>query len=405
MLANIPRTPALAHVAPGSDVSPQANGFVGARVFVVSRCAQTLHRFRAALMGALGARGARVQGLGAAGEGYEDRLRDAGLDFRHVDVSLRGVDPLADVRLYFQLLRIFREEKPAVVHAFTIKPAIYATLAAARAGVPARVVTITGLGHAFTTARAPVRFIVEFLYRRALARATHVFFQNDDDRRLFIDRGLVDAAKVRMVPGSGVDLVKFAVRPLPCAAGGPPSFLMIGRLLVEKGVREFAAAVREVRARFPSARFALIGGSDSRNPSALPEGELAALRSEGGIEWIGEVADVRPYIEAADVVVLPSYREGLPRALLEAAAMGRALIATDAPGCRDVVRDGINGYLVPVADSHALAAAMLRYLDDPALVGAHGAQARKIAEQGFDEGVVISRFITAYRDGLTAVRP
>jgi len=380
-----------------------ADNLTGARVFIVSRCAQTLHRFRSALLLALGARGARAQGLGAAGEGYEDRLRGAGIDFRHVDVSLKGVDPMADMRLYFQLLQLFRAEKPAVVHAFTIKPAIYATLAAARAGVPARVVTITGLGHAFTTARAPVRLVVEFLYRRALARATHVFFQNADDRALFVGRGLVDASKVRMVPGSGVDLTKFAVRPLPGAGGARPSFLMIGRLLVEKGVREYVAAAREVRARYPEARFALIGGSDPRNPSALPEAELAAMRAAGGIEWIGEVSDVRPYIEAADVVVLPSYREGLPRALLEGAAMGRALIATDAPGCRDVVQPGINGYLVPVADGHALAAAMLRYLENPALVGAHGAESRRIAEQGFDEGVVISRFISAYQDALSAV--
>lgn len=384
-------------------MNASADILAGARVFVVSRCAQTLHRFRSALLLALGARGARAQGLGAAGEGYEDQLRDSGIDFRHVDISLKGVDPIADIRLYFQLLKLFRAERPAVVHAFTIKPAIFATLAAARAGVPVRVVTITGLGHAFTTARTPVRLAVEFLYRRALARATWVFFQNEDDRHLFVGRGLVEASKVRMVPGSGVDLVKFATRPLPGAGGTLPSFLMIGRLLVEKGVREYASAVHSVRARYPLARFALIGGSDPRNPSALPASEIAAMRAAGGIEWIGEVSDVRPYIEAADVVVLPSYREGLPRALLEGAAMGRALIATDAPGCRDVVKEGINGYLVPVADGRALATAMLRYIENPALVSVHGAQGRRFVEQGFDEGVVISSFITAYQESLSAI--
>lgn len=378
-----------------------ADKLAGARIFVVSRCAQTLHRFRTTLLLALGALGARAQGLGAAGEGYEDRLRAVGVDFRHVGISLKGVDPVADIKLYFQLLKIFRQERPAVVHAFTIKPAIYATLAAARAGVPARVVTITGLGHAFTTAPTTVRLIVEFLYRRALARATLVFFQNEDDKRLFVERGLVEAAKARMVPGSGVDLAKFAVRPLPGVGGAVPHFLMIGRLLVEKGVREFVAAANIVLAKYPAARFSIVGGSDLRNPSALSEAELAAMRNAGRIEWIGEVSDVRPYIEATDVVVLPSYREGLPRALLEGAAMGRALITTDAPGCRDVVQEGINGYLVPVADGHALAIAMMRYIENPALVGEHGVQGRRLVEQKFDEEMVISRFISSYQESLS----
>jgi glycosyltransferase involved in cell wall biosynthesis len=377
-----------------------ADKIPGARMFVISRCAQTLYRFRSELLRVLRGRGARVTALGASGEGYEDKLRAAGVDFRHVPVSLRGVAPLADAWLFVKLLRLFRRERPTVVHAFTIKPAIYATLAAAGAGVPVRIVTITGLGHAFTTARTPLRALVERLYRAALSRATLVFFQNADDRQLFVERGLVDIAKVRMVPGSGVDLRRFTVQPLPSASGAAPRFLMIGRLLVEKGVREYIVAAKLVRQVRPDANFALIGGSDTRNPSALGVAEIAAMRESGDVRWIGELDDVRPAIADSDVVVLPSYREGLPRALLEGAAMGRALISSDAPGCRDVVREGVNGYRVPVGDGSGLAAAMLRYLERPELIHAHGARGRQIAEEEFDESVVISRFIAAYEEGI-----
>jgi glycosyltransferase involved in cell wall biosynthesis len=381
----------------------QTSGISGVRILVLSRCAQTLHRFRSALLLTLKARGARVTALGARGEGYEHKLRAAGIDYRHVPVSLRGVAPIADCWLFLRLLLLFRRERPAVIHAFTIKPAIYATLAAAVAGVPARIVTITGLGHAFTTAPAPLRAVVEFLYRAALHRATLVFFQNGDDRRLFIERRLVDPAKVRLVAGSGVDLTRFSVEPLPSERGATPRFLMIGRLLVEKGVREFLEAARLVHATHPQVVFTLIGGSDSRNPSNLPAAEVERLQASPDVQWIGEVDDVRPHVAACDVVVLPSYREGLPRALLEGAAMGRALIGTDAPGCREVVREGVNGYLVPVADGQALADSMLRYLAEPAAIRVHGAQSRKIAEQEFDEGVVISRFIDSYEEGLRVV--
>jgi glycosyltransferase involved in cell wall biosynthesis len=372
----------------------------GARIFVISRCAQTLHRFRAGLMRELQKRGARVTGLGARGEGYEDKLAAAGIDFAHVPVSLRGLAPLADIGLMIQLWRLFRREKPAVVHAFTIKPAIYATLAAAAARVPVRIVTITGLGHAFTTAPALLRAMVERLYRLALSKATWVFFQNTDDCQLFVERGLVDAAKVRMVPGSGVDLDRFTVQPLPAEAGAVPRFIMIGRLLVEKGVREYVTAAGLVHRTHPSAEFALVGGSDSRNPSGLSEAEIGSMRALGDVKWIGEVDDVRTEIAASDVMVLPSYREGLPRALLEGAAMGRALIGTDAPGCRDVVREGVNGYLVPVANADALANAMRRYIENPALIPEHGRRGRAITEVEFDERVVISKFLNAYIQGL-----
>jgi len=372
------------------------DSLVNTKVAVVSRCARTLHTFRRSLIHSLNAAGAQVVALGSAGEGYESLLESEGIRFQHVPVSPRGVDPLGDLRLLATFVRLFRRARPDVMHAFTIKPAIYATLAAAWAGVPKRIVTVTGLGHAFTTASGFVRRVTEFLYRRALARAQVVFFQNADDRELFVARRIVDPAIARLVPGSGIDLARFAPAPLPGTAAGGIRFLMIARLLEEKGVREYLAAAEVAKQQLPAATWRLVGGQDPRNPSALGAREVEALRMSGTVQWIDEVLDVRPYIEQADVIVLPSYREGLPRALLEGAAMGRALIATDVPGCRDVVSDGENGYLVPRGDSAALARAMVRMAADPGLPGRFGASARRRVEERFDERLVHARTIAAY---------
>ena len=370
------------------------------RVAIVSRCSRTMHTFRRSLIHRLMADGAKVISIGARGDGFEDRLREEGIEFRHVPVSYRSVNPAADIHLYLRLLRLFREMRPHVVHAFTVKPAIYATLAAAHAGVPVRIVTITGLGHAFTTASPLIMRVVEWLYRAALARAALVFFQNGEDRELFVRRCLVATERARLVPGSGVDTTHFTPVPLPLRSTGIPTFLMIARLLKEKGVVEFLAAAERVRVHAPATRIRLVGGPDARNPSAISPEDIAALRVSRTVEWVGEVMDVRPHIGSADVVVLPSYREGLPRSLLEGGAMGRAVIATDVPGCREVVRDGMNGYLVPPADAQALANAMIRMVDDVQSIERFGRCARELVVERFDERMVISQTISAYLELL-----
>lgn len=372
----------------------------GARVSVVSRCSWTLYNFRRALLHRIVAAGGQVVALGGCGDGFDRRLREEGIDVRHVPVSRAGINPAADLHLLFVLIHMFRKMQPQIVHAFTVKPSVYATIAAAVAGVPVRVVTITGLGHAFTTAPRLVRFVVAFLYRTALSRADVVFFQNREDRDLFVARGLVDVHVTRLTAGSGVDLARFAPQPLPSQGGKRPGFLMISRLLKEKGVREYLAAAERLKAKYPDVEFRLLGGTDSRNPSSLTGAEVDALRRSTSVEWIDEVDDVRPFIRDADVVLLPSYREGLPRSLLEAAAMGRALVATNVPGCRDVVQDQYNGLLVPVANVDSLAQAMERLIERPEDVAVFGGRARKRAEEQFDERVVIEQTLAAYAEVL-----
>lgn len=334
--------------------------------------------------------------MGAGGDGFEERLERSGVRFEHIPVAMRSIDLLADIRLVMCLVRKFRRTKPDVVHSFTVKPAIFATLAAWLAGVPRRVVTITGLGHAFTTAGWLVRSAVKILYRVALSRAHIVFFQNRDDRDFFVGQGVVRASIARMIPGSGVDVDNFAPCPLPSEADAAPRFLMIARLLREKGVREYIRAAHLVKVNHPRATFTLLGGADLRNPSALPKEEVAALQTSGEVEWVDEVADVRPFIAAADVVVLPSYREGLPRTLLEGAAMGRALVATDAPGCREMVIPGETGYLVQVGDASSLAQAMARLCESPREIGAMGRRARRLVETCYDQRLVNQACLLSY---------
>ncbi|MFL6801818.1 MAG: glycosyltransferase family 4 protein, partial [Sphingomicrobium sp.] len=274
---------------------------------------------------------------------------------------------------------------------FTIKPNIYGCLAAAREGVPA-IANIAGLGTVFIR-RGMLLGLVSRLYRVAVRRAPVVFFQNPDDRALFLERRLVRSEQARLLPGSGVDLDRFTSAPL---SGGPPTFLFIGRLLGDKGVRELIAAARIIRKSRDDLRIQLLGSLDEGNRTAISRAELDQWLGEGLVEYLGETEDVRPFIQRATAVVLPSYREGLPRSLLEAAAMARPLIATDVPGCREVVEDGVNGFLCQVNEPESLAAALLKLADLPAIErSAMGGESRRKVEQRFSESAVIAAYLNA----------
>jgi glycosyltransferase involved in cell wall biosynthesis len=366
------------------------------KVMVISRCAWTLFNFRISLLQAIAAVPAQAIALGAGGDGYDGRLREQGVDFRAVPVAKRGMNPLADLHLLAALVGMMRRERPDVVHCFTIKPAIYGTVAAWICRVPVRVVTITGLGHIFTSAPGLTRRLVIGLYTLALRCADLVYFQNREDRDFFVHSGIVAAAKTQVCAGSGVDTRRFAPAGPPPSRPGP-RFLMIARLIREKGIAEYLDAAATVKRQYPDVQFAVLGAADPRNPTALSARELETLRRSDVVTWLGETDDVRPHIAQADVLVLPSYREGLPRTLIEGGAMGRPAIATDVVGCRDVVVHGETGLLVPPMNAEALAAAMLDLIKDPRRRVAMGAAARRQVLARFDERSVIDMTLEDYR--------
>ena len=311
-----------------------------------------------------------------------DKLERMHVTPHDIPLVRTGTNPLADLRLSWQLYLLMREMQPAILLGYTIKPIVYGTIAAWLAGVPRRYALVTGLGYAFTGARNNLLTrVMRLLYRFALGKAHKVFFQNPDDERLFRELRLVPAfVPSVIVNGSGVDLATYAMQPVPT---GGPVFLMIGRLLGDKGVREYAEAARCVKARAPDARFRLAGWIDS-NPDAIAQAELDAWVADGTLEFLGKLDDVRSAIAAATVYVLPSYREGTPRTVLEAMAMGRPIITTNAPGCRETVIDGDNGYLVPVGSIDALVEAMQRFIDNPQLAARMGRRSYEIAEDKYD---------------------
>lgn len=310
------------------------------------------------------------------------RLEEKGLIVHSIPLVRTGMNPLVDLKTLLALWSLMRQIRPDISMGYTIKPVIYGSIAAWLARVPHRFALITGLGHAFQEERQRVWLasLARRLYAIALQRTEKVFFQNPDDEALFRSDGILKSAHPSVVlNGSGVDVTEFEVAPLP----SEPVFLLIARLLAAKGVREYIEAAREIRLFSPSVKFLLVGWIDE-NPDAIRQEELDAWIQEGVVEFLGRMADVRPAIARASVYVLPSYREGTPRTVLEAMAMGRAIITTDAPGCRETVIDGVNGFLVPARQVAPLSAAMRRFLDSPGLVSVMGQQSRKLALEKFD---------------------
>jgi glycosyltransferase involved in cell wall biosynthesis len=356
------------------------------RIVVIGGWAPSLTKFRGPLLAAMVARGHEVIAMAGEGSLLERRSREdqddhrervalgddvrgelaaIGVAYEPIRLERTGIDPIADVRTIYELAHRLRAHRPDLVLGYTIKPVIYGSIAARLAGVPRRAAMITGMGSALSNVRTAkqraVAAIARALYRAGLAQCQVVLFQNTDDRDELAGWGAIPRrARVAVVRGSGVDLAHYAASPLP---SGPPVFLFLGRLLRDKGIAEYVAAARTVRARFPAARFRIAGWFDP-NPESLHRGELDALIADGTIEYLGAPDDVRPHLAAAHVLVLPSYREGTPRSVLEAMSMQRAVITTTAPGCRETVVDGESGLLVPVRNAGRLAEAMARLAGD-----------------------------------------
>lgn len=320
---------------------------------------------------------------------YLPEVEELGIPIYPFDLGRTGVNPIEDLRTTAALVRLMRRLRPGAVFSYTVKPVVYGSLAARWAGVPRVYAMITGLGHAFTTESWRTRIlrtISSTLYRQALARCDRVFFQNPDDLQDFLDRGVLpDTERVVRINGSGVDVNRFTEHPLP---EGDPLFLFVGRLLTEKGILEFVEAARQVHAQHPNARFVVVGPHNPDLPHTISAEQVEAWKREGIVEFVGGVADVRPWLQKASVFVLPSYREGTPRSVLEAMSVGRPIITTDAPGCRETVVDGENGFLVPPRTSAPLAEAMQRFLEHPELLPRMARASRDRVEAKYEVGQV-----------------
>ena len=368
------------------------------RIAVVANTAWYLHNFRRNLMRTLQGHGHHVIAIGDEGP-FGLRLSEQGYRFHAVPFSGAGTRPWRELATVLALRRVLKQERIDLVLSYTPKGNLYGALAG-RGMALAQVMNISGLGRA-ATSPGLASHVVDRLYRHTVARAAWVFFQNEDDHQLFVERGYVPQARTSRLPGSGVDLGAFTPSPLPSAQAGTCVFLMVARLLWDKGVGEYVEAARSLRAQWPRARFQLLGPLDASPRSGVPRAKLDAWADEGVVEYLGETDDIRPCLQAADCIVLPSYREGVPRSLLEAAASARPLVTTDAVGCRDAVDAGVTGLLCAPRDSADLARQMRTLLQmQPQERSRMGLAGRRKMEQEFDERFVID----AYRAQIAALR-
>jgi len=357
------------------------------QITLIGHAAGATLNFRAPLIADLVAAGWRVEVLAPDWTpDQRQRLRALGAEARTFPLSRTGLNPLQDLRSLWVLYRHLRDSRPDAVLTYAAKTNVWGMLAAAWAGVPRRVAMVEGMGFAFTegqdgrtSKQRMVGAVLSVLYRVAFRLAHRVIVLNPDDARDLQRRCGLASQKTILLGGIGVPLSDWPFCPPHTT---PITFTLVARLLREKGVLEFVQAARLIKERHPSTRFLLLGAIDD-NPGSLREADLQPWVQAGIIEWSGQV-DVKPWLAQTSVFVLPSYREGVPRSTQEAMAMGRAVITTDAPGCRETVVDGINGFLVPPRDVPALAAAMQRFIDEPALIARMGAESRRLAEERFD---------------------
>jgi glycosyltransferase involved in cell wall biosynthesis len=361
------------------------------RIAVVANTAWYLFNFRLNLMLALQSAGHTVVAV-APDDTFAQRIRDAGVIFEAVPISGGGTHPVRELLSALRLRTVFRSRRVGLVLSYTPKGNLYSALACIALGLPF-IPNVSGLGRAFIQ-KSLVTHVAKVLYRLTFRRARHVFFQNLDDMAVFVNDGLVRGDQAERLPGSGVDLNRFVPTLPPAREPDAPVFLLVARMLWDKGVGEYVQSARSIRAQFPGARFQLLGFLDVDNPSAISRQQMNAWVAEGVVEYLGPTDDVRPFLTHADCVVLPSYREGVPRTLLEAAATARPVITTDTPGCRDTVLDEETGFLCGPADPQDLADAVRRFITLTAGERASmGVRARAFAEEHFDEQIVLRRYL------------
>lgn len=351
------------------------------KYIVVSPKNRTVYNFRGDLIRRIVEQGHEVVVTGPNRIDVE-KIEALGARFVEVPCDKNGVNPLGDLGYCGTLLRLFRKERPDVVFGYTSKPVIWGSIAARLAGVPHIVSMVTGAGYAFTARSLKakvIKIIMSILYKVAFGCAKTVIFQNKDDKEQFIKERLLKEKTCRIVNGSGVNMEKFAPVPYP----ENMTFFMLSRVMYSKGIREYLRACEIVKEKYPHVRCMLLGACEGIQDS-LSEEDLKDYIDRGIIEHFGETSQVADYYAQCSVYVLPSYREGTPRTVLEAMSMGRPIITTDAPGCRETVIDGETGFLVPVQSGEAVAERMIRFIEDPSLVEAMGAKSLEYCRSKFD---------------------
>lgn len=329
-----------------------------------------------------------------------NHLNSLGFTLHSIPLQRTGTNPIVDIKTLIHTYRLLLKIRPDAILSYTIKPVVYGTLAAWLARVPKRFILLSGLGYTFqnsenTTKTTKLQQLVYALYKYSLSKATAVFFQNPDDLKLFKQLKLINnKSNTVIVNGSGVDVSSFNVVDFPKDSDGKtkPSFLLVARLLKDKGIVEYVEAAKLVKQKYPQTQFHLVGWIDE-NPAAIDQFQLDDWVASNVIQYWGKLEDVRPAIAESSVYVLPSYREGTSRSVLEAMAMGRPIITTDAPGCRETVIEGENGYLIPVKSITELATAMIKFIENPEVFESMSLASRKLAEEKYDVNKVNAHMI------------
>lgn len=365
------------------------------KIVISVNTAWNICNFRSGLVKSFVRQGYEVLVL-AHDDEYAPRLAGLGCHFKQLPLDQHGTSASHDLALLVKYRRVFQSVRPFAYLGFTIKPNVYGSLAASSLAIPV-INNIGGLGTTFLHG-AMLTQLVKQLYRISLRRSSRVFFQNRDDRQLFLDAGMTRESVSELLPGSGVDLRHFHPLPMAAPAAGGFRFLLIARMLKDKGVEEYVAAARIVRRLIPATEFQMLGGIDAENPNAIRVDQIREWEAQGLVRYLNRTDDVRPYLAQADCVVLPSYREGVPHSLLEAAASARPIIATDVVGCKDIVDDNCNGFLCRVKSAGDLAEKMIRMVRlTPEQRSCMGATGRAKAVREFDEDIVINKYLSAIR--------
>lgn len=364
------------------------------KIAIVLNTSWNIYNFRLNFVNKLLAQGHEVHTIAPHDE-YTNILSNAGCIHHNVTMDSRGANPIKDSALIFELMWIYRRVKPDVILHYTIKPNVYGTIAASILRIPV-INNVCGLGTVFLKDNF-VSLIAIFLYRMSFRFANKVFFQNADDLKLFVEKNLIDKERADLVPGSGIDLGHF--QPAPVLVNDTFTFLLISRLITDKGIIEYIEAIRKLKEEGINARFQILGSIDEEHKRGIKRQVIEEWIQQGLIEYLGTTDDVRQYINQADCIVLPSYREGTPRTLLEAASSSKPIIATNVPGCNNVVTDGYNGLLCNLKDADDLADKMRKMASlTPETRSTFGRNGRVKMEAEFDESIVIKKYLAALSD-------